>query len=54
MKDRGSRLGHFHRSPRPDSGKRLARLEATVDIATWLLSVASVALLVDLFSQWIG
>ena len=54
MKDRGSRLEDFHRSPKHDAAKRLTRLQATVDIATLFLSAASVALLVDLFSQWMG
>jgi hypothetical protein len=37
-----------------DAGKRLARIEVTVDILILFLSVATAALLVDVFSQWTG
>jgi hypothetical protein len=39
---------------RPDAGKRLARIEVTVDILTLFLSIATASLLVGMFSQWIG
>jgi hypothetical protein len=53
MRDRSNRLSDGNIGSRPDARKRLARIEATVDILTFFLSVATAALLVDLFSQWI-
>jgi hypothetical protein len=54
MRDRSNRLRDANSGARPDAGKRLALIEATVDILTLFLFIATAALLVDLFSQWIG
>jgi hypothetical protein len=54
MSFRSIRLTDACSGARPDAAKRLARIEATVDILTLFLSVVSAVLLVALFSQWIG
>jgi hypothetical protein len=50
---RSNHLTDANGGSRLDTRNRLERLHTTVDIVTIFLSIASVALLVDLFSQWI-